>query len=87
MEKSFRLQRERYPMPDFIRDALAAKKLAAAYDARPPYQRNDYIGWITRAKLPETQQKRLDQMLEELAKGDVYMKMVYQAKSGIGRLG
>lgn len=80
MEKTSRLQRERYPMPDFIRDALAAKKLTAAYDARPPYQRNDYIGWITRAKLPETQQKRLAQMLEELAKGDVYMKMAYLTK-------
>ncbi len=74
------LRRERYPMPDFMRDALAAKSLTAAYDARPPYQRNDYIGWITRAKLPATQQKRLEQMLEELAKGDVYMKMAYRPK-------
>jgi uncharacterized protein YdeI (YjbR/CyaY-like superfamily) len=80
MEKNIRKLRERYPMPDFIRDAMAAKKLTVAYDARPPYQRNDYIGWITRAKLPETQQKRLAQMLEELAKGNVYMKMVYRAK-------
>jgi len=23
--------------------------LEAAYRARPPYQRSDYIGWITRA--------------------------------------
>ncbi len=74
------LRRERYPMPDFIRDALAARNVTTAYDARPPYQRNDYIGWITRAKLPATQQKRLDQMLEELAQGDVYMKMAYRPK-------
>ncbi|MDH2917366.1 MAG: YdeI/OmpD-associated family protein [Gallionella sp.] len=74
------MTRERYTMPDFIRDALTKRKLTAAYDARPPYQRNDYIGWITRAKLPETQQKRLAQMLEELAKGDVYMKMAYRGK-------
>ena len=80
MEKPTRLTRELHAMPDFIRVALAAKKLTAAYDARPPYQRNDYIGWIIRAKLPETQQKRLDQMLEELAKGDVYMRMAYRAK-------
>jgi uncharacterized protein YdeI (YjbR/CyaY-like superfamily) len=66
-------------MPEFIRAALAAKRLTAAYDARPPYQRNDYIGWITRAKLPATQQKRLDQMLAELARGDVYMKMDWRA--------
>jgi uncharacterized protein YdeI (YjbR/CyaY-like superfamily) len=80
MEKIFR--RERYPMPDFIREELAANKLTAAYDARPPYQRNDYIGWITRAKLPATRQKRLTQMLEELEKGDAYMKMAYRAKEG-----
>jgi uncharacterized protein YdeI (YjbR/CyaY-like superfamily) len=81
MEMIFRrLKRERYPMPDFIREALAAKKLTVAYDARPPYQRNDYIGWITRAKLPMTQQKRLEQMLDELEKGDTYMKMAYRAK-------
>ncbi|OIO71823.1 MAG: hypothetical protein AUJ56_03385 [Zetaproteobacteria bacterium CG1_02_49_23] len=73
-------KRERYPMPDFIHDALAANDLTAAYDARPPYQRNDYIGWITRAKRPETRQKRLQQMLDELARGDAYMKMSYRAK-------
>jgi len=80
LKKTARMQRERYPMPDFIRDALAAKNLTAAYDARPPYQRNDYIGWITRAKLPATQQKRLAQMLDELERGDAYMKMAYRAK-------
>lgn len=80
MENPSRLKRELHAMPDFIREVLAAKRLTAAYDARPPYQRNDYIGWITRAKLPETQLKRLDQMLEELAKGDVYMKMAWRGK-------
>ena len=37
-----------------------------AYRARPPYQQNDYIGWISRAKKDETKQKRLAQMLENL---------------------
>ena len=67
--------RPRYPMPDFFREALEARGLLEAYNARPPYQQNDYIGWVTRAKRPETQEKRLNQMLEELEKGDVYMKM------------
>jgi uncharacterized protein YdeI (YjbR/CyaY-like superfamily) len=79
MDKPSRLKRELHPMPEFIRAALAAKRLIAAYEARPPYQRNDYIGWITRAKLPATQQKRLDQMLAELVQGDVYMKMDWRA--------
>jgi uncharacterized protein YdeI (YjbR/CyaY-like superfamily) len=66
-------------MPAFIRDALIARELRAAYDARPAYQRNDYLGWITRAKLPATRAKRLTQMLDELAQGSVYMNMRWQA--------
>ena len=62
-------------MPAFVRAALNGKKLIKAYEARPDYQRNDYIGWIARAKREETQQKRLAQMLDELARGGVYMKM------------
>jgi uncharacterized protein YdeI (YjbR/CyaY-like superfamily) len=65
-------------MPDFIREALEMHGLEKAYYERPPYQRNDYIGWITRAKRPETREKRLNQMLEELKKGDVYMKMAWR---------
>jgi len=62
-------------MPESFREALESRGLMEAYRARPPYQRNDYISWITRAKQPETQKKRLNQMLDELGKGDVYMKM------------
>ena len=71
------LKRPLNPMPAFVREALEAKGLVAAYEARPPYQRNDYLGWIARAKLPATQQKRLAQMLDELQRGDVYMKMTW----------
>ncbi|MBT8166384.1 MAG: YdeI/OmpD-associated family protein [Acidimicrobiia bacterium] len=65
-------------MPTDVRRALEAANLMAAYDARPPYQRNDYIGWIDRAKRPETRTKRIDQMLAELEQGDVYMKMEWR---------
>ena len=67
--------RPRYEMPEFFRDALNQNGLMDAYLARPAYQQNDYIGWITRAKLESTRQKRLNQMLDELKKGGVYMKM------------
>jgi len=67
--------RPRYEMPDFFRDALNTRRLMNAYLARPPYQQNDYIGWVTRAKLETTKQKRLHQMLDELEQGEVYMKM------------
>ena len=73
------LSRPRHPMPAFVRKALAEAGLTAAYKARPPYQRNDYVGWITRAKREDTRQKRLTQMLDELKRGDRYMKMAYTA--------
>ena len=69
------LKRPRYPMPDFVREALESRGLMEAYYERPPYQQNDYIGWINRAKREETKQKRLNQMLDELEKGDIYMNM------------
>ena len=73
------LKRPILPMPDEIRDALTSRDLIGAYDARPPYQRNDYIGWITRARRPETQEKRLDTMLQELESGSGYMGLPYDA--------
>ena len=64
-------------MPQFVEDALSSNGLVDDYNARPAYQQNDYIGWITRAKRPETQLKRLNQMLEELRTGGIYMRMAH----------
>jgi uncharacterized protein YdeI (YjbR/CyaY-like superfamily) len=72
--------RPRYAMPAFIRRALAKRGLLAAYRERPPYQRNDYIGWITRAVRASTREQRLEQMLSELERGGVYMKMTWHAE-------
>ncbi len=69
------LTREIHPMPDFVERALRSRGLVRAYRARPPYQQNDYVGWITSAKREETQQKRLNEMLDELEQGHGYMKM------------
>ena len=73
-----KLKRVRHAMPDFVRTALVERDLIAAYQSRPAYQQNDYLGWISHAKRDETKQKRLDQMLDELERGDVYMKMRYR---------
>lgn len=72
--------RPRYEMPDFVRNALDENDLMKAYRARPPYQQNDYISWITRARLEATRQRRLDQMLDELKGGKVYMNMSWKSK-------
>ncbi|MFN2234914.1 MAG: YdeI/OmpD-associated family protein [Anaerolineales bacterium] len=78
-ENKFRnLKRPRYPMPDFVREALLDRGLMDAYRDRPAYQQNDYVGWICRAKRQETVDRRLAQMLNELESGDKYMKMSYR---------
>ena len=74
-QRPSRLKRALNKMPDFVREALLEHGLMDAYDSRPPYQRNDYLGWIIRAKRRETQEKRLAQMLDELQDGTKYMKM------------
>lgn len=72
---SSRLKRSVYPIPNDILKILAEEGLMDAYRLRPPYQQNDYIGWITRAKLPATREKRVRQMIEELRGGEKYMGM------------
>ena len=67
-------------MPDFIREALNERGLMDAYRARLLYQRNDYVGslCVTRAKLETTRQKRLNQMLNELKGGKLYMNILWK---------
>ncbi len=62
-------------MPDDVRDELVEHGLLADYEDRPFYQRNDYLSWIGRAKRGETRRKRIEQMLDELRRGGVYMNM------------
>jgi uncharacterized protein YdeI (YjbR/CyaY-like superfamily) len=76
------LTRDIQPMPDDVREALEQRGLTADYEARPAYQRNDYLAWIARAKRPETRRKRLEQMLDELARGGVYMNMPHHPSAG-----
>lgn len=74
------LKRNINQMPKPIRALLMKHGLLKLYNARPPYQRNDYLGWISRAKLETTKEKRINQMLEELKQGDRYMKMRWNPK-------
>lgn len=60
------------PMPGNVRTALDKRKLMDAYLARPEYQKGDYLKWIALAAGPTEKQKRLDQMLDELEKGNVF---------------
>ena len=73
-----RLARAINSMPAEVRTALEERGLMAEYEARPAYQRNDYLGWIARARRPETRAKRLAKMLEELESGGVYMGMEHR---------
>ncbi len=60
-------------MPEQVAVILEEQGLRELYDARPSYQRNDYLGWIARGVRPETRARRLEQMLDELRAGEGYM--------------
>ena len=72
-------KRQKQTMPAFVARELKARGLKPAYAARPPYQRNDYLSWITSAKQESTKLRRLEQMLGEL-ESDKYMGMDYQVR-------
>ena len=69
-------------MPAFVKDALEDRRLMDAYLQRPPYQQNDYLGWISNAKREHTRMRRLSQMLQELEQGGIYMKMKWRGGHG-----
>jgi len=73
------LKRQRNPMPDFVKTALEEHGLMDAFNERPAYQQNDYLGWISRVKRQETKLKRLQQILDELKQGGVYLNMRHPA--------
>lgn len=77
MSPQLRPLRKREDMPEFVRLALEERGLRDKYDARPPYQRNDYLLWINKVKREETKLRHLEQMLEELEAGGVYMGMTW----------
>lgn len=78
--KKAELKRPLNRMPAWIRQALVDAKLLDAYRNRPPYQRNDYLGWIILPKMESTRLRHLEQMLDELKQGDVYMNMAWHGE-------
>lgn len=74
------LKRKLHPMTAPVRLALEAHELLAVYLARPAFQRNDYLGWIARARRDDTRGKRLQQMLDELLRGDCHMGMAWRPR-------
>ena len=74
------LKRTINPMPPFVEQALEKHDLRGAFEARPDYQRNDWLGWIARAKKEDTQMRRLEKMLAELKAGHGYMGMAWEPK-------
>lgn len=71
-------KRPTYSMPDDVEAALTKHGVKRDYAARPRYQRNDYIGWIGRARGDGTRRSRIDKMVAELRAGGVYMGMKHR---------
>ena len=71
-------QQPTHAMPDFVRRAIDARKLMPAFEARPAEQREEYLAWITGAEKSATQGRRLNQMLDELERGDRFMSATWR---------
>ncbi|MEO8335193.1 MAG: YdeI/OmpD-associated family protein [bacterium] len=81
IRKKGELKRPVNRMPAWIRQALVDTGLMERYRSRPPYQRNDYLGWIIHPKLEATRERHLEQMLSELKRGDHYMGMPWHGEA------
>lgn len=80
-ETASHLKRPVYPMPDFVLEAPKSKRLVAAYNSCPPYQRNDYV-WLDHQSKTHSYPTKTPCSNVELEHGDVYMNMAYRAKGG-----
>ena len=63
-------KRKPLPLPPLLAEGLKKNKAAARFfeALKPTYQR-EYMAWVGFAKLPETQEKRLQETLKALAAG------------------
>lgn len=58
-------------VPPELKALLAGSaKAKSNFEAMPPSHRARYVGYITEAKKPETRQKRAEEAMRHLAKGD-----------------
>lgn len=65
---------KRGSIPKHIKRALKKKGMMKKYLERPISQQKDYIGWIDEAGKEKEQEKRINQMLDELKVGGVSTK-------------
>jgi len=72
-----KLKRPKPAMPGFVKNALKKRGLLETYKKRPAYQQDQYLGWIDEAKIQDLKLKRLNQMLDELEKGGIFMEKEY----------
>lgn len=77
-------RRARHPVPKDVDVAIDEAGVRKDYELRPPYQQNDYVGWISRAASDATRAKRIQQMLAELEVGGVYMGMKHGPSTKAG---
>lgn len=67
-----KVKRPPWPMPKFFKMALAQRKhrrAAENFCSLSPTCQREYLVWLSTAKLPETQERRLKQTLAALSKG------------------
>jgi hypothetical protein len=59
-------------LPGFVTEALSARGLAGAFEARPDYQQAHYVRRVLRARAQATAERRLEQLLADLEAGEYF---------------
>jgi uncharacterized protein YdeI (YjbR/CyaY-like superfamily) len=58
-----------HSLPADLRKALSTPEVKAAWDDLTPLGRNEFICWVTSAKLDSTRERRIARTREELLQG------------------
>ena len=60
-----------HPLPKDLKQAVSGNtKVLAAWEDITPLARNEFICWVTSAKLPETRARRIKVALDKLNRGE-----------------
>lgn len=73
------------PMPADVRHAFVGHGVITAFKTRPAYQQADYLRWIERTRLARTRRERIAEVVDELQRGNRFMKAPWRNRQGLMR--
>ena len=75
------LARPHLPLPADVRHALVGHGVLGAFKERSPYQQDDHIARVNRARVVESRVARVMELVAELQHGDPFMRTAWRARA------